>query len=88
MSFRFRRRRKILPGLLLNLSKSGVSLSVGAKGAGTVVSEWGSWLARDPNGGQPFDASGAGIFEIDFETSGRRSVHGSHLMPIEFASRF
>jgi hypothetical protein len=57
-------------------------------GVGTVVSEWGNWVARGPTGGQPFDASGAGIFEIDFEQSGRRSVHSSHLMPIEFASRF
>ncbi|MBY0578444.1 MAG: DUF4236 domain-containing protein [Burkholderiales bacterium] len=31
-SFRFRRRIKIIPGLWLNLSKSGVSTSIGGKG--------------------------------------------------------
>ena len=33
MAFRFQRRMKIMPGVALNLSKSGVSLSVGPKGA-------------------------------------------------------
>ena len=33
MGFRFRRRIKIAPGLRLNLSKSGGSLSVGGRGA-------------------------------------------------------
>ena len=32
MGFRFRKRVKILPGLWLNLSKSGVSTSIGGKG--------------------------------------------------------
>ncbi len=31
--FRFRRRIKIIPGLWLNLSKSGISTSIGGKGA-------------------------------------------------------
>ncbi|MBS0396467.1 MAG: DUF4236 domain-containing protein, partial [Proteobacteria bacterium] len=33
MGFRFQRRVRILPGLRLNLSKSGVSASVGGRGA-------------------------------------------------------
>lgn len=33
MGFRFRKRIKILPGLYINLSKSGASASVGTKGA-------------------------------------------------------
>ncbi|MGE1562071.1 DUF4236 domain-containing protein [Pantoea septica] len=33
MGFRFRKRIKIAPGLHLNLSKSGVSASIGGKGA-------------------------------------------------------
>jgi hypothetical protein len=33
MSFRFRKSIKLLPGVRLNISKSGVSTSIGAKGA-------------------------------------------------------
>lgn len=33
MGFRFQKRLKIMPGVTLNLSKSGVSTSVGTKGA-------------------------------------------------------
>ena len=33
MSIRFQRRLRILPGLRLNLSKSGVSTSIGVRGA-------------------------------------------------------
>ena len=33
MGFRFRRRIKLLPGIRLNISKSGVSTSVGEPGA-------------------------------------------------------
>jgi hypothetical protein len=33
MGFRFYRRIKIIPGITLNVSKSGVSTSVGVKGA-------------------------------------------------------
>lgn len=32
MSFRFRKRVKVLPGVWLNLGKSGISTSVGTKG--------------------------------------------------------
>ena len=32
MGFRFRKRFKIIPGIWLNLSKSGVSTSIGGKG--------------------------------------------------------
>ncbi len=37
MGFRFSRRLKILPGLTVNLSRSGVSASVGVKGAHVTV---------------------------------------------------
>lgn len=37
MGFRFRRRIKIMPGISLNLSRSGVSTSVGAKGAHVTI---------------------------------------------------
>ena len=41
MSFRFRKTIKLLPGLRLNLSKSGVSASVGEAGATVNVSDKG-----------------------------------------------
>jgi hypothetical protein len=41
MGFRFRRTVRLLPGLRLNLSKSGVSASVGTRGA---------WLTFGRNG--------------------------------------
>ncbi len=37
MGLRFRRRIKILPGITLNLSRSGVSTSVGVRGAHVTV---------------------------------------------------
>ena len=37
MGFRFQRRIKILPGLTINLSKSGVGFSVGARGFHTGI---------------------------------------------------
>lgn len=37
MSLRLRKRIKILPGVYINLSKSGVSTSVGARGASVTV---------------------------------------------------
>lgn len=42
MGFRFRRSVKIIPGLRLNLSKSGPSLSVGGKGFTTNISKRGT----------------------------------------------
>jgi hypothetical protein len=33
MGFRFQRRLKILPGISLNISKSGISTSIGTRGA-------------------------------------------------------
>ena len=37
MSFRFQRRIKILPGLRLNVSKTGISWTVGTRGASVTV---------------------------------------------------
>lgn len=37
MGFRFQKRIKVLPGITLNLSKKGVSTSVGVKGARATV---------------------------------------------------
>ncbi|HFF8894055.1 DUF4236 domain-containing protein [Escherichia coli] len=38
MGFRFRKRIRIAPGLAINISKSGISTSVGTKGATTNIS--------------------------------------------------
>lgn len=37
MSFRFQKRIKILPGLRLNVSKTGISWTVGRRGAGVTA---------------------------------------------------
>ena len=37
MGFRFQRRFRILPGLRLNISKSGISTSIGTRGAWLTV---------------------------------------------------
>ena len=37
MGFRFYRRKRLLPGVTLNLSRSGPSISLGAKGAKVTV---------------------------------------------------
>ena len=42
MSFRFRKRIKILPGVRLNFSKSGVSTSIGVPGATVNLSKKGT----------------------------------------------
>ena len=42
MGFRFRRRVRILPGLSLNISKSGISTSVGRRGATLNISKRGT----------------------------------------------
>ena len=42
MGFRFRKSIKLFPGLRINLSKSGVSASVGVKGATVNISDRGT----------------------------------------------
>jgi len=44
MSFRFRKRIKIIPGIYLNVSKSGISTTVGPRGATVSISNRGSYL--------------------------------------------
>jgi hypothetical protein len=54
MSLRFWRRVRIAPGLRVNLSRSGASLSVGRRGA---------WLTTGPRGQRAtVGASGSGLF--------------------------
>jgi len=42
MGFRFRRRLRIMPGLSLNISKSGISTSIGGRGATFNISKHGT----------------------------------------------
>lgn len=44
MGFNFRKRIKIIPGIHINLSKSGISTSVGIKGASVNVGKRGTYL--------------------------------------------
>lgn len=54
MAWNYRRRIKIIPGVHLNFSKSGISTSIGVKGAGITFSKKGTYL----NAGIP----GVGIY--------------------------
>ena len=56
MGFRFRRRLRILPGLYLNVSKSGVTTSIGGRGATLNLSKRGMrLLSACPARGCPGD---------------------------------
>lgn len=54
MAWNYRRRIKIIPGVHLNFSKSGISTSIGVKGASVTLGKNGTWL----NAGIP----GLGIY--------------------------
>lgn len=70
MGFRFRKSIRLLPGVRLNLSKSGVSTSIGRRGATVNLSERG---ARGTVG-----LPGTGLsYSQDLTNSGRRSSPGS-----------
>ena len=47
MGLRFQRRIKVLPGLRINLSKSGVGFSVGGRGAHIGITARGQRYTRD-----------------------------------------
>lgn len=81
MALFFRKRIKILPGVTLNLSKSGVSATVGRKGASVSVGKRGTYL----NAGQP----GTGIYSrtrLD-KPAGRRRSAGKANAEIEAPAR-
>jgi hypothetical protein len=70
MGFRFQRRIRIGPGLRINLSKSGVSTSVGTKGA---------WFTAGPRGART-TAGIPGTGMSYTETSRSRSGVGAVLI--------
>ena len=57
MSFNFRKRVKLMPGVNLNLSKSGISVNLGVRGANISCNRNGIYL----NTGFP----GSGIYRRD-----------------------
>ena len=59
--FRFRRRARIFPGLWLNLSKSGVTVSAGVRG-----------LTFNSSGRTTISAPGTGLSYVSTLTQGRR----------------
>lgn len=70
MGFRFRKSFRLLPGIRLNLSKSGMSTSIGRRGATVNLSERG---ARGTVG-----LPGTGLsYSQNLTSSGRRSSPGS-----------
>ncbi|MBD1425811.1 DUF4236 domain-containing protein [Sphingobacterium arenae] len=44
MAWKFRRRVKVIPGVHLNFSKSGISTSIGVKGASVTLGSSGAYL--------------------------------------------
>src|SRR5690606_39284991 len=77
MSFRFRKRIKIIPGIYLNLSKSGVSTTIGPRGASVSIGKRGSYLnlgvpgtgisyrKKFAQGKAPSPSSNSGVSVID-----------------------
>lgn len=57
MALFFRKRIKILPGVTLNLSKSGVSATVGRKGASVSVGKRGTYLNAGASTAAPASTS-------------------------------
>jgi hypothetical protein len=61
----------------------GTQCTINGWAAGTVVGEWGCWTAAEPESGKPETINGANIYDVEFETGGRRSVNASRLRPID-----
>jgi hypothetical protein len=76
MGFRFNRRIGILPGLRVNLSKGGVSLSAGVRGAHITV-------GRTPR--VTLGISGSGISWTETMEHGRRAPQ-EHRSPFSLAA--
>jgi hypothetical protein len=47
-------------------------------GVGVVVGQWGAWLHTDESGKQ-LEMTGSGVYDVDFETHGLRSVSSDWL---------
>ncbi|MGM0608649.1 MAG: DUF4236 domain-containing protein [Candidatus Muiribacteriota bacterium] len=71
MPFRFFRRKKILPGLTLNLSKSGFSVSAGPRGAKHTISTKGSRTT--------FGLPGTGLHYTNFKGHKNKKSSGNYI---------
>ena len=69
MGFRFQKRVKLLPGIALNFSKSGVSTSIGPRGAKVTI---GHGKVR-----QTLGIPGTGISYTETTSTGSKSGHGA-----------
>ena len=69
MGWRFRRTKKIAPGIRLNFSKSGISTTVGKRGASVNFGNRGTFL----NLGIP----GTGIYSREKISTGKKAVRGA-----------
>lgn len=72
MALNFRKRIKIAPGVHLNLSKGGVSTSIGPKGAKVTFGKKGTFL----NTGIP----GSGLYSREKISGGNKSTNGGCTM--------
>lgn len=66
MAWQYRKRIKIIPGVHLNLSRSGISTSIGVRGASVTLGKNGSYL----NTGIP----GTGIYQRQKLSGGRKDI--------------
>ena len=90
MGFRFSKRISILPGIGLNLSKSGVSLSLGPRGAKTTISTQGvRETLRSPGTGlswsktHSFGGKGKGSGSADAKGEGTRRTTARRSAPTQ-----
>lgn len=79
MAWGFRRRIKIIPGVHLNLSKSGISTSIGIRGANVTLGKTGVYL----NTGVP----GTGICHRQKLFDGRPSNEKNQFVPVEHSEQ-
>lgn len=79
MGFRYRKSIKILPGVKLNISKSGFSTSIGGKGASLNVSSRGTKVTTS--------ISGTGISYSQYLSKPKRARKKAPTQPIQEAKR-
>lgn len=80
MAWGFRRRIKIIPGVHLNLSRSGISTSIGIRGANVTLGKKGAYL----NTGIP----GTGIYHRQKLAGGKLAFEKNQFIPVEHSEQF
>lgn len=79
MAWGFRRRIKIIPGVHLNLSKSGISTSIGIRGANVTLGKTGAYL----NTGIP----GTGMYHRQKLSDDRPANEKNQFVPVEHSEQ-